>query len=105
MVGKLDASAREHDKCHAVIASSKIDRLAMAAAFYPLTYHDVWLTGLPRNDVILRDENLLPIDFQRQLEMLRRALNGRRLVMYAPTFRNGQESSIYQFTKTDTDRN
>lgn len=103
MVGKLDASAREHDKCHAVIASSKIDRLAMAAAFYPLTYHDVWLTGLPRNDVILRDENLLPIDFQRQLEMLRRALNGRRLVMYAPTFRNGQESSIYQFTKTDTD--
>jgi len=101
MAGKLEASAKEHDKCHAVIASSKIDRLAMAAAFYPLTYHDVWVTGLPRNDAILQDESSLPIDFQNQLIKLRKTLNGRKLVMYAPTFRNGQELSTYNFSKEE----
>ncbi|MBI6925131.1 CDP-glycerol glycerophosphotransferase family protein [Pseudomonas putida] len=101
MADKLDASAKEHDKCHCVIASSKIDRLAMASAFYPLSYHDVWVTGLPRNDVILRDEISLPADFQAQLQRLRVGLRGRRLVMYAPTFRNGQESSLYDFSESD----
>lgn len=103
MAGRLEASAREHDKCHAVIASSKIDRLAMAASFYPLTYHDVWVTGLPRNDAILLAETHLPADFQHQLVKLRRTLNGRRLVMYAPTFRNGQELSIYTFSQEELD--
>lgn len=103
MAGKLEASAREHDKCHAVIASSKIDRLAMAASFYPLTYHDVWVTGLPRNDAILQEEVSLPVDFQKQLVKLRKTLNGRRLVMYAPTFRNGQELSTYSFSKEELD--
>lgn len=101
MAGNLEALAKEHDKCHAVIASSKIDRLAMATAFYPLSYHDIWLTGLPRNDVILRDEYQLPVDFINQLEALRSNLQGRRLVMYAPTFRNGQDASTYQFSPAE----
>lgn len=101
MMDNLEASGKEHDKIHAVIASSKIDRLAMAAAFYPLTFHDIWMTGLPRNDVILRDEGLLPLDFQDQLQRLRSSLGGRKLVLFAPTFRNGQGSSSYQFTSAD----
>lgn len=103
MAGKLEASAKEHDKCHAVIASSKIDRLAMAASFYPLSYHDVWVTGLPRNDAILQEETLLPSDFKAQLIKLRKTLNGRKLVMYAPTFRNGQELSTYNFSEAELD--
>lgn len=98
LMNNLQANAIEHDKFHAVIASSKIDRLAMAAAFYPLTFHDVWLTGLPRNDVILRAEELLPNDFKHQLEKLREELSGRKLVFYAPTFRNAQGGSSYKFS-------
>lgn len=98
---RLDAISAEHARCHAVIASSKVDRLAMAAAFYPLTFHDVWITGLPRNDMILRDEKLLPIDFQEQLGRLRQALAGRRLVLFAPTFRNAQAQGYYSFNEAE----
>lgn len=101
MADNLDALAIEHAKCHAVIASSKIDRLAMTAAFYPLTYHDVWLTGLPRNDAILRRESALPDNFRKQISKLRQALSGRKLILFAPTFRNGQADAYYDFTAAE----
>ena len=47
-----------------MISSSKVDTLAMTAAFYPLTFHQIWNTGLPRNDFILRDEDQLPADLR-----------------------------------------
>jgi CDP-glycerol glycerophosphotransferase (TagB/SpsB family) len=92
---------REHQKCRAVISSSKVDTLAMTAAFYPLSYSDVWPTGLPRNDFILRDEPLLPIDMQARLTRLRDMLQGRRLVLFMPTFRNAQESAYYRFSDSE----
>lgn len=98
---RLEAIASEHARCHAVIASSEIDRLAMAASFYPLTFHNVWVTGLPRNDVILRKETLLPDDYQKQLNKLREKLSGRRLVLFAPTFRNAQEHAYYAFNEKE----
>lgn len=100
-LSQLDAISAEHARCHAVISSSKVDRLAMAAAFYPLSYHNVWVTGLPRNDMILRDENSLPADFQDQLGRLRQALAGRRLVLFAPTFRNAQAQGYYPFSEAE----
>jgi CDP-glycerol glycerophosphotransferase (TagB/SpsB family) len=81
-----------------VISSSKVDTLAMASAFYPLSYNDVWMTGLPRNDFILRDQDLLPEDMRGQLELLRNLLQGRRLVLFVPTFKHGQGESYYHFT-------
>jgi CDP-glycerol glycerophosphotransferase (TagB/SpsB family) len=92
---------REHQKCRAVISSSKVDTLAMTAAFYPLSYGDVWPTGLPRNDFILRDEPLLPIDMQARLTRLRDMLQGRRLVLFMPTFRNAQESAYYRYSDSE----
>lgn len=89
----------EHAYNHAIIASSQTDRLAMAASFYPLNFHDIWVTGLPRNDHIVRDERLLPDDFKAQLKQLRTALDGRRLVLFAPTFRNAQARGYYPFSK------
>jgi CDP-glycerol glycerophosphotransferase (TagB/SpsB family) len=91
----------EHAYNHAIIASSKMDRLAMAASLYPLSFHDVWLTGLPRNDYIVRQESLLPKDFQAQLHQLRKALDGRKLVLFAPTFRNAQAQSYYPFSDAE----
>jgi CDP-glycerol glycerophosphotransferase (TagB/SpsB family) len=89
---------REHARHHAVIASSKMDQLAMAAAFQPLTMDNIWITGLPRNDVVVCDEQRLPTDFIEQLEKLRFEVNGRRLVLFAPTFRNHQAMAYYRFT-------
>lgn len=89
---------REHARHHAVIASSRMDQLAMTAAFHPLPMDKIWITGLPRNDVVVCDEQRLPEDFTEQLVRLRAELQGRRLVMFAPTFRNGQAAAYYRFT-------
>ena len=45
--GMLDRIAYHHAQYRAVISSSKVDTLAMTAAFYPLTFHQIWNTGLP----------------------------------------------------------
>jgi CDP-glycerol glycerophosphotransferase (TagB/SpsB family) len=95
--GRLDKVAAEHARCRAVISSSRIDAMAMAAAFYPLPLAEVWNTGLPRNDFILRPIERLPIDMQRQAEALRGKLRGRRLVLFMPTFRNAQDDAAYRF--------
>lgn len=101
MNDRLGATAEEHAKCRAVISSSKVDTLAMAAAFYPLSYSEIWNTGLPRNDFILRQADLLPADMQQQARLLESLLDGRRLVLFMPTFRNAQEDAYYRFTGED----
>ncbi|MDM7831753.1 CDP-glycerol glycerophosphotransferase family protein [Cellulomonas edaphi] len=97
-LGALDKVAADTASYRAVISSSKVDSLAMAAAFYPLTIHQVWNTGLPRNDFILRAEDELPADFQAELERLRTIVDGRMLVLFMPTFRNAQTGGYYHFS-------
>jgi|GEM_PF-1103670 len=89
---------REHSKHYAVISSSRMDQLAMTAAFQPLPMEQIWITGLPRNDVVVCEEATLPDDFTDQLVRLRDELRGRRLVLFAPTFRNGQAAAYYPFS-------
>lgn len=98
MQDKLGQIAGEHARCRAVISSSKVDTLAMAAAFYPLSIGEVWNTGLPRNDFIVRDRDRLPADLREQLVALEGVLEGRRLVLFMPTFRNAQEDAYYRFS-------
>ena len=100
----LDKISKVNNYSYTVIASSKVDRMAMAVAFYPLTYHDIWITGLPRNDVILREEQYLPLDFQEQLIRLRQKLANRRLILFAPTFRNKQKDGYYQFNNAEKEK-
>jgi CDP-glycerol glycerophosphotransferase (TagB/SpsB family) len=99
MADKLGWLREENPRNRAVIASSKVDMLAMAAAFYPLSYLDIWPTGLPRNDFILRAEEALPGDLREELHRLRAEVGGRRLLLFAPTFRNAQEAGTYAFDK------
>ena len=97
MADKLEWVHAENRKCRAVITSSKMDTLAMAAAFYPLSYREMWATGLPRNDFILREEAELPADLREQGARLREQVAGRRLVLFLPTFKNSQEEGYYRF--------
>ncbi len=101
MQDRLDRIAEEHARCRAVISASKVDTLAMAAAFYPLSYGDIWNTGLPRNDFILRREEGLPDDLRAQLTRLRALVGDRRLVLFMPTFRNAQEDACYRFSDAE----
>jgi CDP-glycerol glycerophosphotransferase (TagB/SpsB family) len=103
MQHQQQAIAHEHLKCRAVISSSQIDTLAMAAAFYPLAYGDIWPTGLPRNDFILRGFDALPADMQASCQQLEALLDGRKLVLFMPTFRNGQEDAYYRFSDAEID--
>ncbi len=98
---KTSTISAVHSKFHSVISSSKIDRLAMTAAFSPLTYNDIWVTGLPRNDFILKDKNLLPEDFLKELTGLKSTLNNNMFILFVPTFRNAQEKAYYHFSQSE----
>jgi lipopolysaccharide biosynthesis protein/CDP-glycerol glycerophosphotransferase (TagB/SpsB family) len=99
---KLNSIINVHNKkCYCTISSSDIDKLAMTASFYPLKYSQVWLTGLPRHDFILKNENDLPQQFQRELAKIKNILNGRIFILYAPTFRNSQTNGYYKFTEKE----
>jgi len=97
-ISKLAGIAEEQRRSRAVISSSKVDTLAMTAGFYPLSYHDVWMTGLPRNDFIVREFDLLPDDLKAEELKLRKIIGDRKFILFCPTFRNGVNGSGYQFS-------
>lgn len=101
MQSNRQAIAHEQAKCRAVISSSQVDTLAMAAAFYPLSFNEIWPTGLPRNDFILRAFDRLPADLQAEEDALRKLTGGRRLLLFMPTFRNGQDAAYYVFSEAE----
>ncbi|WP_169447776.1 CDP-glycerol glycerophosphotransferase family protein [Luteimonas mephitis] len=103
MKGNLKGIANEHSKCKAVISSSKVDTLAMATAFHPLSYHQVWCTGLPRHDFITRSFERLPPDLRAQGNRIVELCAGRRLVLFVPTFKAGQQDAYYRFTSDEVD--
>lgn len=82
----VEGTAEENARCHAVVTSPALDRLASAAAFFPLTFDQIWPTGAPRNDLLTRDLEALPEDLQAQERRLRKLLGGRRLVLFTPTY-------------------
>lgn len=101
--GHLDHVANENRYLTSVIAASKVDRNAMATAYWPLTINDIWLTGLPRHDLILKSEKLLPNDLKGQLARLRNMLGGKKFILFAPTFRHGQQAGYYAFSPAERD--
>jgi CDP-glycerol glycerophosphotransferase (TagB/SpsB family) len=84
-----------------VIASSRLDALAMQAALHPLTLDHMWVTGLPRNDFIVREEEQLPADLRAALERLRVEVAGRSLVLFLPTFKQDQFDAYYEFDQAE----
>ncbi|WNC71294.1 CDP-glycerol glycerophosphotransferase family protein [Thalassotalea psychrophila] len=97
----LEPLGEEHAKHHSVICSSDVDRLAMASAFYPLTYNDMWITGLPRIDLVLKSIGQLPSDLLKELNYIKERVGNKKLILFCPTFKNGQDGSYYRFTPLD----
>lgn len=88
----------ETSKYTATVCSADRDRELMTMAFAPVPR--VWITGLPRNDLIMKPEGDLPSDYRDQLTALRQQIAGRRFILYAPTWRN-EDSGIYPFSNDE----
>lgn len=101
---RLDKLAAENERLRSVIAASDVDRLAMTAAYWPLTFHDIWVTGLPRHDTILCPEAALSGDMRARAAHLKERLKGRRFLLFAPTFRADQENGYYRFSEEEVAR-
>ncbi len=74
-------SPRERQEIRAVVSSSRLDAVATPTTHYPLTFHQVWNTGLPKNDFLVAADDQLPDDLTAEAENLRRSLGGRQLVL------------------------
>tara|TARA_Y100001970_G_scaffold119963_1_gene148763 strand:+ start:5374 stop:6501 length:1128 start_codon:yes stop_codon:yes gene_type:complete len=82
-----DASLQfEFDKYWSMICSSKIDSLAMQSCFKK-SKKNMWLTGLPRNDLLFYDEEHFSKDLNEGLTWLNNQLNQRHMILYMPTWR------------------
>ncbi|MGB3424340.1 MAG: CDP-glycerol glycerophosphotransferase family protein [Castellaniella sp.] len=104
---RIQYRTTERRKYAGLIASSDIDSYAMASMFYPLNYHQIWNTGLPRNDFLTQAEELLPSYIQDSLRLIRAKRQGKKLVIYAPTYRQTAISDgahYYQFSAGEIER-
>jgi CDP-glycerol glycerophosphotransferase len=82
-------------KHHHLCASSSIDKLAMTVSFYPVPPSNVHVTGAPRNDFLRISDDELPSYCQKQLAHIRNMTKQRKLVVYAPTYRELQLGGHY----------
>ncbi|APU30962.1 teichoic acid biosynthesis protein B [Ectopseudomonas alcaliphila JAB1] len=91
---------RERRHYAGLIASSDVDSYAMTATFHPLPPERVWITGLPRNDFLRMDDEALPRFLHDEVELIRSLKGARRLLVYAPTFREDAfaGAECYQFS-------
>jgi CDP-glycerol glycerophosphotransferase (TagB/SpsB family) len=107
---QTDRSAfRRKERRHyaGLVSSSDVDRYAMAAMFHPLHPDNVWLTGLPRVDYLFAPTEKLPDYLREQVERLEKLKAGRRLLTYAPTYRQTTAvsgASYYQFSDAEIEQ-
>lgn len=86
-----------------LLVASDVDQLAALATHWPATYRQAWRTGIPAHDFLLGQEAALPDDLQAQIVRLRAEIDGRRLVVFAPTLRTpGGKAAPYEFTDAET---
>ena len=75
--------AGDYRRLHAMVVASRADALAKSAST-PLNLHQMWLTGLPRHDLVVGSFEALPGDLRDAEQALRAGLAGRRLVVLWP---------------------
>jgi CDP-glycerol glycerophosphotransferase len=103
---RVDFRKTERAHYSGLICSSDVDSYAMAASFQPIPYERLWLTGLPRNDFLLVPSVQLPVFLRKDVAALIHLKAGRRLVTYAPTFRESgiEGAGCYQFSDQEIEQ-
>lgn len=88
------ADNSDPSSCSVAVCGAEIDRLALQALSPEASPEQIWLTGLPRHDLISGDASGLPADLAAQQDDLRARLAGqqagRRLVALCLARREGQ---------------
>jgi hypothetical protein len=69
-------------KLRGLAVSSQAEALVRVAGQPDLSLEQIWLTGLPRHDFLLRDRDDLPADIAEEEERLADRLAGRRLLLW-----------------------
>ncbi|WP_323018091.1 CDP-glycerol glycerophosphotransferase family protein [Castellaniella sp.] len=90
-----------------MLAASDVDGYVMASMYYPLNYQQIWTTGIPRHDFLSMDEARLPNYIRQSLSRIRGVVQGKRLVLYAPTYRQTNVSTsahYYHFSDDEIAR-
>jgi len=82
-----------------MICSSEIDSLAMMSCFNK-SKKNMWLTGLPRNDLLVSDQDILSKDLIEGLCWLDNQIDQRHMVLYMPTYRDNVNYNP-KFTKEE----
>jgi CDP-glycerol glycerophosphotransferase (TagB/SpsB family) len=99
--GNLSSIAAGNRLLHTFTVSSELERTMMAGCFL-LDAQKIRVTGIPRTDVLLsadkRDKRQKEI-----IEDIERIKGGRRLVLYAPTFRDYDRAAL-GFTRAEMER-
>jgi CDP-glycerol glycerophosphotransferase len=78
-----------------ILTSSARDTENMRKAFHRAAPNNFWETGLPRNDFLSLPEDRLPQNLREMLRKLDSLLAGKRLVLYAPTYRETNVGGYY----------
>ncbi len=80
-----------------LIASSDIHRQSLSCSFL-IPYRKIKITGLPRNDILLSDNNMLsPVQLEEN-KKIKELTSGKKIILYAPTFRNNR-SGFFDFSE------
>jgi CDP-glycerol glycerophosphotransferase (TagB/SpsB family) len=109
-LGKTDASASPKSVAYVVNDARRYGLICATSAAHRRTLAESFgipearlaITGLPRNDWLLAADEQLPASLNAQRQRLHDELGGRKLVLYAPTFR-GASDGVYGFDDADVE--
>lgn len=99
----------ERKKYSGFITSSVVDSHAMTTMFHPIHCSQMWVTGLPRYDFLKKTVSKLPEYIKSQVDSIEsmKSILGKRVVLYAPTYRNSKVISgvdYYSFSDDEVER-
>lgn len=94
------------DQLNAIISCAPTDKKIMRDSFIYANDNNVWLTGFPRNDVLMAKEETLWPEAKKEIDLIKSRLNGRKLILFAPTYRASWESwsnsgNFYKFNENE----
>ena len=82
-----DSLKSEIDNYRFMIGSSDLDSFAMQACFKK-SGKNIWVTGLPRNDLLVCKNENISKNLKKGLQWLENQINQRTMVLYMPTYRD-----------------